>query len=297
MSDTLKKHVERLILERDEALKRASDIMIALGRAEGQRDTERWIRKKVETERDEERAKREKAERKLYEAQVAGARVTEAYKALRVKKPLGHEDATVESYDVADWPYPPDWDAQKEWVESLKAEIERLTRERDEERTKREEAERYAQYLEKAFECEKCDKSLLIPKDSPDTEYAGMPLPCFCGGCWGKEIEKRREAEVAQAAMVKIIEPWVCKSLREDGPIACNTCGAVIEECRFQLATHALANLTPGAARMVRIKKAAEERYGSGCPRVEGDGCGYEECDACVDAMVCKAVRGEGEKP
>jgi hypothetical protein len=182
--------------------------------------------------------------KKLLRANVEGARVTEAYRALRAKKPLGHIGATVESYDVADWPYPPDWEAQKEWVESLKAEIERLTRERDEERA------------------------------------------------------KLKETEAEKAAMVKVIEPWVCKSLRENGPIACNTCEAVIEKCRFQLATHALANLTPEAARMVRIREAAQQYRIARDRLIEKHSIGNQfQMDYAKNMLVEEAVRGEGEKP
>lgn len=59
----------------------------------------------------------ERLKRQLYEANVAGARVTEAYKALRERKPLGRADAPMEPYDVADWPYPPEWDAERKYRE------------------------------------------------------------------------------------------------------------------------------------------------------------------------------------
>jgi hypothetical protein len=119
-----------------------------------------------------------------------------------------------------------------------------------------------------------------------------------------RERDRAQKAEAEQAAMVKVIEPWVCKSLREDGPIACNTCEAVIEECRFQLATHALDNLTPAAARMVRIENAAK-RYARAEKRWQDamDNRSPNDADmAAHDMEVAKsdllqAVRGEGEKP
>jgi hypothetical protein len=171
---------------------------------------------------------------------------------------------------------------------AIKARMESNDRRWREERAKREEAERYAQYLEKALECEECNNSLLIPKDSPDTEYAGMPLPCFCGGCWGKEIEKRREAEAAQGAATEALRYY-----RDADYVHIPPGPSPLHDDRGQTAQIALANLTPAAARMVRIEKAAEQ-YEQSC---EFRKHGLADCYGCGGLIVCKVVRGEGEKP
>lgn len=114
----------------------------------------------------------------------------------------------------------------------------------------------------------------------------------------GEERAKRQEAEAAQAAMAEALKPFA-KMDREDSDldeIACqrglpSMDGTMIVSREFRQAAEVLANLTPAAAWMVRIREGAEKvaEDHEAMARFHKE---YAPCDC----EVCKAVRGEGEK-
>lgn len=113
-----------------------------------------------------------------------------------------------------------------------------------------------------------------------------------------EERAKRKEAEGAQAAMVGALEKAASTldTLLGDSDLMGDDDSPEFQAC--QGANLALANLTPEAARMVRIVEAAEESE----KRISEDRevavhLGITAPRGPCDCDICKAVRGEGKQP
>lgn len=223
----------------------------------------------------------ERLTRELYEANVAGAQVTKAYKALQIREVHKRPRTVAESIDIADWPYPPEWDAQQEFVSELESNIcflngrlEKSMLERDQAciSQKKAEDEREAEHARWLADTQE----LMVRQDERTDRARAAEAELK------EEHAKRKLAEAAQAVMVKALEYYAANLTSEGGN-----------------ARRALANLTPEAARCARIREAAEELEAfvskkTPAPRVAKD----VELDWATEfarllSQLYKAVRGE----
>ena len=148
-------------------------------------------------------------------------------------------------------------------------------------------------YYENA-ECEYCEQSLICTDEG---EYKGRQFPVACMTCFGKQVEKRLEAEAKLAAAMEALGGLAKEAHRilfspntgTSGSSAASYEHGAAESARIlgRMADKAIANIDPAAKRLRAIEKAAEERK---------EACQYPPgyCDTCDDRMICKAVREEG---